>query len=248
MHTAVGKIADRFELLEQLSEPQRKAFLMAAGRISRPDPEEIKKRKKLRKHQKRQAVVDKERRLRAGYGIRKAREASVFTAPQQISLIGNSDEDGKQNEKLESSRNCYVCKKEFTTLHHFYDSMCMECADLNYQKRFQTASLKGQVVLITGSRLKIGYQATLMMLQAGARVIATTRFPNDSALRFSKEPGFSNWGHRLHIYGLDLRHIPSVELFCDYIKETYKRLDILIKQCCSDGPATAGILCASHGE
>jgi len=59
-------------------------------------------------------------------------------------------------------------------------------------------------------------------------VIATTRFPKDSALRFSNEPDFDQWGHRLHIYGLDLRHIPSVELFCDHIKQTYKRLDILI--------------------
>jgi len=66
------------------------------------------------------------------------------------------------------------------------------------------------------------------MLRAGARVIATTRFPKDSALRFSKEADFSGWGHRLQIYGLDLRHIPSVELFCEYIKQTYQRLDILI--------------------
>ncbi len=204
------------------------ALLTAAGRISRPDPEEIKRRKKHRKRQKRQAVFEKERRLRAATGIRRAREASTFTAPQQISLAGKDDGHSEDEEKLETPRNCYVCKKEFTTLHHFYDSMCMECAEFNYQKRFQTASLQGQVALITGSRLKIGYQATLMMLQAGAIVIATTRFPNDSALRFSREPDFSDWGHRLHIYGLDLRHIPSVELFCDYIQEKYKRLDILI--------------------
>jgi len=106
--------------------------------------------------------------------------------------------------------------------------MCPKCADFNYQKRFQTTSLKGQVALITGSRLKIGYQASLMMLKSGARVIATTRFPKDSALRFSKEPDFAEWGHRLEIYGLDLRHTPSVELFCDYIKQTYNRMDILI--------------------
>ena len=222
------KIADRFELLEYLSEPQRMALFTAAGRISRPDPDEIKRRKKHRKDQKRQAVVEKERRLRAATGIRRAREASAFTAPQQISLTGTDDGLKEGEDRLETPRNCYVCKKEFTTLHHFYDSMCMECAEFNYQKRFQTASLQGQVALITGSRLKIGYQATLMMLQAGAMVIATTRFPNDSALRFSREPDFSDWGHRLHIYGLDLRHIPSVELFCDYIQEKYKRLDILI--------------------
>ncbi|MCP4021466.1 MAG: SDR family oxidoreductase [Desulfobacteraceae bacterium] len=232
------KIADQSDLLAQLSEHERIALIRAAGKISRPDKKEIKKRNKDKKRQKRLAIVEKERRLRAGTGIRKAREASVFTAPVQIPgsagpagstrPVGPAPETPGRVNRLETARNCYVCKAEFTELHHFYDTMCPECAQFNYQKRFQTACLKDRVALITGSRLKIGYQATLMMLKAGARVIATTRFPKDSALRFSREPDFSDWGHRLQVYGLDLRHTPSVELFCDYIKETYQRLDILI--------------------
>ncbi|MDA3791354.1 MAG: SDR family NAD(P)-dependent oxidoreductase [Desulfobacula sp.] len=220
------KIADRSELLLQLPEIERIALITAAGKISRPDKKEIKERSKVRKQQKRAAIVEKERRLRAATGIRKARESEIFSAPQQI--CDKTAEIKDQAPRLETPRNCYVCKAEFTRLHHFYDTMCLECAEFNYQKRFQTACLKGQVALITGSRLKIGYQATLMMLRAGARVIATTRFPKDSALRFSREPDFPNWGHRLQVYGLDLRHTPSVELFCDYIRETYQRLDILI--------------------
>jgi hypothetical protein len=43
-------------------------------------------------------------------------------------------------------------------------------------------------------------------MRGGATVVATTRFPVDSALRFSKEPDFMDWGHRLKIHGLDLRH------------------------------------------
>ncbi|MBC2706102.1 MAG: SDR family oxidoreductase [Desulfobacula sp.] len=222
------KIADRSELLAVLPEPERIALITAAGKISRPDKEEIKKRNKDRKQQKRRAIVKKERRLRAATGIRRARGTDVFTAPRQISFNGRKTSKKDDAQMLETPRNCYVCKAEFIQLHHFYDTMCPECAEFNYQKRFQTASLKGQVALITGSRLKIGYQATLMMLKAGARVIATTRFPKDSALRFSKEPDFPDWGHRLQIYGLDLRHTPSVELFCDYIRQTYQRLDILI--------------------
>ncbi|MCK5837748.1 MAG: SDR family oxidoreductase, partial [Desulfobacula sp.] len=222
------KFADQSELLALLPESQRIALITAAGKISRPDKKEIKKRNKDRKQQKRLAVVEKEKRLRAGTGIRRAREDAVFIAPQQICGPDVDMEIEDKTRKLETPRNCYVCKAEFVKLHHFYDTMCPECAAFNYQKRFQTASLKGQVALITGSRLKIGYQATLMMLRAGARVIATTRFPKDSALRFSREKDFSDWGHRLHVYGLDLRHTPSVELFCDYIKDTYQRLDLLI--------------------
>jgi NAD(P)-dependent dehydrogenase (short-subunit alcohol dehydrogenase family) len=222
------KIADQSELLSLLPESQRIALITAAGKISRPDKKEIKKRNKDRKQQKRLAILEKERRLRADTGIRRAREDEIFSAPQQISYHGCEAETENKAKRLETPRNCYVCKAEFKQLHHFYDTMCPECAEFNYQKRFQTASLEGQVALITGSRLKIGYQATLMMLKAGAKVIATTRFPRDSALRFSREPDFSDWGHRLQIYGLDLRHTPSVELFCNYIRETYHRLDILI--------------------
>ncbi|MCF6247629.1 MAG: SDR family oxidoreductase [Desulfobacula sp.] len=222
------KIVDQSALLSQLTDAERIALITAAGKISRPDKKEIKKRNKDKRRQKRLAIVEKERRLRASTGIRKAREADVFTAPHQISYGDESLEPEDIKEMLETPRNCYVCKGEFVQVHHFYDAMCPKCAQFNYQKRFQTASLKGQVALITGSRLKIGYQATLMMLRAGAKVIATTRFPKDSALRFSKEADFSQWGHRLQVYGLDLRHTPSVELFTDYIKETYHRLDILI--------------------
>lgn len=212
--------------LIQLSDEQRIKLMKAAGQISRPDKAEIKKRNKAVKVAKKLEVLTINRKARAASSIRSAREANVFEAPTQISLPAN--ETTKKKHFLTSEQNCYVCKKKYTEIHHFYDSMCTECGDLNYQKRFQTCDMTGQVALITGSRLKIGYHATLMMLRSGASVIATTRFPADSAIRFAKEKDFSEWGHRLHIYGLDLRHIPSVELFASYVERKYERLDILI--------------------
>ncbi len=212
--------------LASLQEEQRISLMSAAGRLSRPDKNEQRRRTKEKQKSDRKRVVNQEREARAVTGIRRAREVSVFTAPQQ--LTGDQILQDLEVRELNSPRNCYVCKAEFTRLHFFYDSMCMECAEYNYQKRFQTAPLHNQIALITGSRLKIGYQATLMMLRAGARVIATTRFPADSALRFAKEADYKTWANRLHIYGLDLRHTPSVELFCDYIEQQYNRLDILI--------------------
>ena len=200
-------------------------LIKIAGRLSRPDRHQLKQRNKAIRKSKRQQIVATERKVRAATGIRLAREAAVFSAPLQLS---DDTESTKRSLTLESPRNCYVCKAEFTQLHFFYDTMCPACAELNYQKRFQTADLRGQVALITGSRLKIGYQATLMMLRSGATVIATTRFPNDSALRYAKEKDFGEWGDRLHIYGLDLRHTPSVEIFCSHIEQTFARLDLLI--------------------
>ena len=212
--------------LAHLSREQRIALLTAAGQISRPDRVEMRKRKKDRIRLKKQKIEDHQRAVRAATGIRTAREAAVFSAPQQITYADASTTTKVL--ELIKPRACYICKVEFTRLHFFYDAMCPACAELNYAKRFQTASLAGQVALITGSRLKIGYQAGLMMLRAGAHVIATTRFPVDSALRYSREKDFDAWRDRLHIYGLDLRHTPSVEIFCNYVEQTYTRLDLLI--------------------
>ncbi len=196
----------------------------AAGRFSRPSKNDILKQHKAYYAAQRKRIQKEDRMARATTGIRAARVSPVFQAPLQIS----APKEEQTERHLSSPRNCYVCKAEFTKLHFFYDVMCEPCADFNYQKRFQTASLEGQVAVITGSRLKIGYHCTLMMLRAGARVIATTRFPVDSAIRFSKEADFKQWAHRLEIYGLDLRHTPSVELFCRYLAKNLDRLDLLI--------------------
>src|ERR1700679_3036046 len=168
--------------LAHLSKEQRIAILKAAGEISRPDRDEIRKRKKDRIRLKKQRIDDHERKLRRATGIRSAREKAVFIAPKAI-----LHEDAKSaflEQELINPRACYICKVEFTKVHFFYDSMCPSCSEFNYAKRFQTASLDGQIALITGSRLKIGYQSSLMMLRAGAHVIVTTRFPVDAALRY----------------------------------------------------------------
>jgi NAD(P)-dependent dehydrogenase (short-subunit alcohol dehydrogenase family) len=209
-----------------LPEMQRIALLKATGELSRPNRAETKKRNKAAKKARSQALLEKDRRARNTTGIRSARKEATFKAPPRIDIDPSSG--GHPGETIRAPRNCYVCKEEFTDLHHFYDTMCKTCGDLNYRKRYQTAPLHGQVAVITGARVKIGYQAVLMMLRAGATVVATTRFPVDAALRYSREEDHADWGDRLHIHGLDLRHIPSVELFTRYLEQRHGRLDILI--------------------
>ncbi len=208
-----------------LPEEKRIALRMAAGKFSRPSKEEKLSRGRQVKKLNRKKIAQEERAARAATGIRSARTASVFLAPEKLAI---TDASLQKLPDLSSPRNCYVCKAEYTKLHFFYDAMCPSCAQFNYEKRFQTAPLHGQVAVITGSRLKIGYQATLMLLRAGAKVIATTRFPVDSAIRYAKEKDFADWKGRLHIYGLDLRHTPSVEIFCQAFEKKYGRLDLLI--------------------
>ncbi|MDO3694842.1 SDR family oxidoreductase [Wenyingzhuangia sp. chi5] len=224
IHTLESLLNDTNQLFE-MPEDQRVTLMKVAGLLSRPTKEEQDRRRKDAKKAAKRKQREREKHARKETGIRSAREAAVFEAPKMLTFTEVKKEDTPE---LESPRNCYVCKAFFTKLHHFYDSMCTECGDYNYAKRFQTADLTGQVAIMTGSRLKIGYHITLMMLRAGATVVATTRFPADSAIRFAKEADFHEWGHRLKIHGLDLRHIPSVEIFCNYIEQKYDRLDILI--------------------
>ncbi|MHB8154630.1 MAG: SDR family NAD(P)-dependent oxidoreductase [Candidatus Omnitrophota bacterium] len=224
--TLLRDLVDDSQQLASLTREQRIELITVTGQLSRPNRDEINKRKRDCQRIKKQKIASYERSIRASTGIRSARQATVFAAPAQIT--GTEVKLEQERPELITPRACYICKSEFKRLHFFYDALCPRCADFNYKKRFQTISLAGQVALITGSRLKIGYQATLMMLRAGAQVIATTRFPVDSALRYSAEPDFTTWSQRLHIYGLDLRHTPSVEIFCNFINQKYERLDILI--------------------
>jgi NAD(P)-dependent dehydrogenase (short-subunit alcohol dehydrogenase family) len=129
-------------------------------------------------------------------------------------------------------RHCYICKRDYVEVHPFYDQLCPACADLNFRKRTELADLGGRVALLTGGRVKIGYQAGLKLLRAGAELIVTTRFPRDSATRYAGEPDFKEWGHRLEIFGLDLRHTPSVEAFCQHVLKTRPRLDFIINNAC----------------
>jgi len=222
--STLQKLLEDTNQLFELPEAQRIELLKAAGALTRPNRDEFQRRRKDAKKAAKRKMIAKDMHARKSTGIRSAREAAVFVAPKLLAAPVISEDQPE----LESPRNCYVCKTVYTKLHHFYDTMCTSCGDLNYAKRFQTADLTDQVAVITGSRLKIGYHITLMLLRSGARVIATTRFPADSAIRFSKEEDYHKWSNRLHIHGLDLRHIPSVEIFCNYIEQKYDRLDILI--------------------
>jgi NAD(P)-dependent dehydrogenase (short-subunit alcohol dehydrogenase family) len=220
-----GLLANHEEFI-QVPKEQRQALLTVAGKLSHPDKAVYRLRRSLRHILEKQNIDKHERAARAATGIRAARTNKIFTAPQEIPT--RVEQALGEYTELHNGRACYVCKVEFKRLHFYYDSMCPSCAELNYSKRFQTTSLKGRTALITGSRVKIGYQASLKLLRAGAEVIATTRFPMDSALRFSQEADFEQWKNRLHIYGLDLRHTPSVEIFCTYIEKQFSRLDLLI--------------------
>jgi NAD(P)-dependent dehydrogenase (short-subunit alcohol dehydrogenase family) len=232
--------ADRDQLLD-VAESERNRLLRAAGEVSRPDAitrrQLVKATKRLKKKQRRERIVEIESQLTES-GIRQLRRQTVFTTPNYFLPAGTTAEEGhgadaepEGREALES-KHCYTCKQQFTVLHHFYDQLCPACAAFNYAKRGELADLRGRVALLTGGRVKIGYQAGIKLLRAGAHLIVTTRFPRDSATRYAAEPDFAEWGHRLEIFGLDLRHTPSVEAFCQQLLATHDRLDFIVNNAC----------------
>jgi len=216
-------LVDDRGLLGALPEEEAVRLKTAAGRLSRPDRLEQMKAAKQARSDRRRRLVQADREIRAESRIRRVRAEKIFKAPGRI-----TPDKMPPYRKLNESRNCYVCHQGFDRLHFFYDCMCPDCAEFNYAKRFQTARLDGRTALITGGRLKIGQQAALMMLRAGARVLVTTRFPHDAAVRYAGEDDYDLWADRLHVHGLDLRHVPSVEIFTRYLDSALDRLDIII--------------------
>jgi NAD(P)-dependent dehydrogenase (short-subunit alcohol dehydrogenase family) len=248
--------------LAELDEALRIRLVSAAGQLSRPDRYSRKNLGKVLARQRVAAKRDADRAVLDQTGIRALRKEPVFRTPlprpamaldapvrddaepdawaaaearradEPGPLDRDGDGDARQGPRVATARMCYVCKTDFHELHHFYDQMCPPCAELNYAKREQTADLRGRVMLVTGARVKIGYQAAMKLLRAGAEVIVATRFPRDAARRFARELDAGDWTARLHIYGIDLRHTPSVELFCQHLLATVPRLDALINNAC----------------
>tara|TARA_R110002072_G_scaffold80149_10_gene184383 strand:- start:727 stop:2322 length:1596 start_codon:yes stop_codon:yes gene_type:complete len=162
-------------------------------------------------------------------------EAVPFEASARIDAPIDATTDAASETEpiqLQEPQSCYVCKDAYTEVHEHYDSMCPACAAINWVKRHQTADLSGRVAVVTGARVKIGFESVLMLLRAGCHVVATTRFPKDAAMRYAREADFADWKERLEIHGIDLRHTPSVEAFAKHLESKLPRLDFLIHNAC----------------
>jgi NAD(P)-dependent dehydrogenase (short-subunit alcohol dehydrogenase family) len=228
--------ADRSHLT-RLTQDQRRELLTLAGLVAKPERHDLVRMAKAFRRAEREAAKEQDRKAIEQAGLRVQRRAEVFTP---LWLEAPKPEPAAERPRLNRERDCYVCKQPFTQVHRYYDSMCEPCGDFNYAKREQTADLSGEYALVTGARVKIGYQASLKLLRAGAHVIVTTRFPVDAADRYSREPDFAAFASRLQIHGLDLRHSPSVELFARYLLERLPRLDHIVNNACQTVRRPAG--------
>ncbi len=226
-------LAQDRDLMRGLNADERARLMNAAGDVFCPDLDQRRREAKTRNRRRKNERVATDQGLRAEAGIRVLRSKPVFITPNVFApeITPEDAIDDEDRETLEL-QHCYVCKQKYTQIHPFYDQLCPPCAEFNFAKRTETADLRGRVALLTGGRVKIGYQAGIKLLRAGAELIVTTRFPRDSAMRYAQEPDFADWGHRLEIFGLDLRHTPSVEAFCHHLMTTRARLDFIVNNAC----------------
>ncbi|MGH7499009.1 MAG: SDR family oxidoreductase [Gemmatimonadales bacterium] len=222
-------------LLAQIPPDDQRRLLQAAGHVYAPDA--LARRRLVRASIRRRKAekLMREDRVLEQTGIRTLRRQTVFTSPNVFppaAFEQREVEGGPDFREAVEPQHCYVCKKKYEDIHHFYDQLCPSCAVFNFGKRTELADLRGRMALLTGGRVKIGYQAGIKLLRSGAHLIVTTRFPRDSAIRYANEPDFCEWGHRLEIFGLDLRHTPSVEAFCRELLGTRDRLDFIVNNAC----------------
>jgi NAD(P)-dependent dehydrogenase (short-subunit alcohol dehydrogenase family) len=239
--------ADR-SVLAGVADEDRKRLLQAVANVYSPDRVERRRMSKVVARERKAARVRSDQETLHETGIRTLRRKPVFHTPNVFPALSVADgfeprdlhgesqqpdfEARIPSPESREQQHCYVCKQKYSTIHNFYDQLCPDCAALNFTKRTELADLRGRVALLTGGRVKIGYQAGLKLLRCGARLIVTTRFPRDAATRYASEPDFEQWGDRLEIFGLDLRHTPSVEAFCRELLETRDRLDFIINNAC----------------
>ena len=226
--------ADR-ALLVPIPPEERQQFLDLVAQVFQPDVRARRAMVKATTRERKMVAATRDDGVLHQTGIRELRRKAAFTTPNVYPPDHFLPRDSTAEDELREAvvpQHCYICKQKFSTIHHFYDQMCPECAAFNFAKRTELADLTGRTALLTGGRVKIGYQAGLKLLRCGARLIVTTRFPRDSAARYAAEPDFSEWSHRLELFGLDLRHTPSVEAFCRELLSTHDRLDFIINNAC----------------
>jgi NAD(P)-dependent dehydrogenase (short-subunit alcohol dehydrogenase family) len=247
--------ADR-SVLEGVPEADRRRLLQAVACVYHPDRVERRRMAKIMTRQRRAARVERDQKARAATGIQTLRRKPIFhtpnvflsdsaAAPSHLAPSHFAPSHfapphppsppggfGEASARTEELQHCYVCKQKYSLIHDFYDQLCPECAAFNFRKRTELADLRGRTALLTGGRVKIGYQAGLKLLRAGARLIVTTRFPRDAAKRYAEEADFEEWGERLEIFGLDLRHTPSIEAFCRELLATRECLDFIVNNAC----------------
>ena len=184
-------------------------LLKAAGEVFQPDPRQKRLFVKTRIREHKAEKMRREEQLLHQTGIRELRRRPVFITPNPLPAPAIEPREVENDPDFRDAiepQHCYICKRHYSAIHHFYDQLCPECADLNFRKRTELADL-------TRARRPADRRAREDRLPGGHQAAALGR-PSDrddplpARLRGPLRAGarLAQWGHRLEIFGLDLRH------------------------------------------
>jgi NAD(P)-dependent dehydrogenase (short-subunit alcohol dehydrogenase family) len=99
-----------------------------------------------------------------------------------------------------SGTRCYGCEAPCKKTHPVYVFSCIKCGTRFQEFRHLTRDLTGNVALVVGARTKLGHQIVLKLLQAGATVVGTTRYPAEAQCMYELYPEWPAWKDRLVFY------------------------------------------------
>lgn len=97
---------------------------------------------------------------------------------------------------------CYGCNELVNRNHPVYVFSCVKCGSKFQKYRHLKRNLVGQFAVVVGGRTKLGHQVIIKLLDAGANVIATSRFPCEAVKLFAGYPEWKKdeWNKRLRFY------------------------------------------------
>ncbi|KAJ5413083.1 hypothetical protein N7465_005388 [Penicillium sp. CMV-2018d] len=142
-------------------------------------------------------------------------------------------------------KRCYICRYRFslTDSHELYPSLCRQCGMFNIGcsnlSLPEKLDLTGRIALVTGGRINLGYSTALRLLRCGAKVIVSSRYPADAAVRYSTEPDFAQWEKRLKVVGADFRTANDAFRLVHIVKQLLRAWD---GEAPSDTPQSLDIL------
>ncbi|RKS68377.1 NAD(P)-dependent dehydrogenase (short-subunit alcohol dehydrogenase family) [Actinomadura pelletieri DSM 43383] len=168
---------------------------------------------------RRRAIADAEILAATATGAPERREGVPVEVPDEVVAPGTP---------LNGLRSCYACRARFREADGFYHRLCPPCAQEHHRRRNARADLTGRRAIVTGGRVKAGFELVLKLLRDGAAVTALTRFPADALRRFSEVADRDDWWDRLTVTGMDLRDVPALVRWCDALVAAGEPLDILV--------------------
>src|SRR5438876_155970 len=104
----------------------------------------------------------------------------IKNPPNNVIILAKKS-TGLSNQSLGS-------KPDGDEFHEFHRCMCKPCGNINFQRRNFKKDMNGKIAIITGGRIKIGYETAIRLLHNGCQVIVTSRFVDDCASRYQKDP------------------------------------------------------------